>query len=344
MKVTIGDVAKQAGVSKATVSRIINGNYNHNKKDTIQRVLKVIEDLNYQPNELAKSLKSRKTNVLGVLLSNLKNPFWVDVLEGIEDAARLHGFNLMICNSNEDAELEEKHIRSFQLKQVDGMIINPTVKNFPLYGKLVNSKLPLITINRSLPGLPIPNIVMDNVRGTKLAIDHFVKLRKQKIAMFVYSPSQISPRLERITGYKQGHLENRMDVDSNLIQIVEEKQGEAFKKACQLLSTPQRPDAILSTNNLMTLEILQAIKSSNLGVPEDISLIGYDETLWSPHLDPPLTTIYQPAYKMGEIAASKVIQLTRNPDSTQRDVTTLDPRLIIRESCGGNQHVELSNE
>ena len=121
-KVTIADVAQRAGVSKSTVSRIINGNYGQNTEDTIQKVLKVIEELDYRPNALAKGLKSMKTNVIGIVLSNLKNPFWIQVLDGVEDTCKSLGYSLMICNSNEEAEVEEEHIKSFQMRQVDGII------------------------------------------------------------------------------------------------------------------------------------------------------------------------------------------------------------------------------
>ncbi|WP_261131595.1 LacI family DNA-binding transcriptional regulator [Bacillus sp. Marseille-Q3570] len=336
MKVTIADVAKKAGVSKSTVSRILNGNYEQNTVDTVNKVLNVIKELDYRPNALAKSLKSMKTNVIGIVLSNLKNPFWVNVLEGVEDTCRKHGFNLMICNSNEEAELEEEHIRSFQMKQVDGMIINPTLKNLTIYQKLIKNEFPLVSINRKLSGLNIDTVTMNNIEGAKLAVEHLIGLGNRKIAIIVYPPDDISPRIERIEGYKKGLQENGIDFDPSMIRIVEERKGEVKKQVRDLLSGHDKPDAIFSTNNIMTLEVLEGIKDLQLNVPEDLSVIGYDETVWSKHLKPALTTVYQPAYDMGELAAKKLIQRI-NKKGSEMETLTLEPRLIVRDSCGAGK-------
>lgn len=341
MKVTISDVAKIAGVSKSTVSRILNGNYGQNTEETIKRVLSVIEELDYRPNALAKGLKSMKTNVIGIVLSNLQNPFWANVLQGVEDTCREYGYNLMICNSNEEAKLEEEHIRSFEMKQVDGIIVNATLKNMDIYKRLIDSKFPFISINRKIYGLELDTVVVDNIKGSKLAIDHFVQLGYQKIAVFVYPLDQISPRIERIEGYKEGLKNNGIEFDPSLIYIVPEKKDEVKKSIKNLFSGLDRPDAIFSTNNMMTLELLEGLKEININVPNDVAIIGYDETVWSKHLNPPLTTVYQPSYEMGELAAKKLIKLinkdkkvSNEKEKTLVKTTSLEPHLILRESCG----------
>ena len=335
MKVTIADVAKKAGVSKSTVSRIINGNYEQNSKKTIESVLAVIKELDFRPNALAKGLKSNKTNVIGIVLSNLQNPFWANVLEGVEDTCRSNNFNLMICNSNEDPKLEEEHIRAFRMKQVDGIIINATLGNKDMYKEFVNEGFPFVTINRRIPELAIDSVIMDNVKGTKLAVEHLIQSGKKDIAFFVYPLKDISPRIERLEGYKEALLDNFIDVDKNLIRIVSEHK-EAVKEEVRKLLNDRNVDAIFSTNNMMTLYILEELKELGLKVPEDISLIGYDETVWSMHLNPPLTTVYQPSYAMGESAANKLIELinAKAGEKPEPEIISLEPSLIIRESCG----------
>ncbi|MFV2047601.1 LacI family DNA-binding transcriptional regulator [Metabacillus sp. YM-086] len=337
MKVTISDVAKKAGVSKSTVSRIINGNHEQNTEETIQRVLKVIEELDYKPNALARSLKSTKTNVIGIILSNLQNQFWSNALEGVEDTCRSLGYNLMICNSNDEGQLEEDHIRSFQMRQLDGLIINPTLKNKQLYQKLMEDGFPFVSINRKIYNLDVHVVTVNNINGANVAIQHLIDLGKKKIAIFLYPPAEISPRLERLEGYKRTLLNNGIEINQSLIQIVGEEKGEVEEAVKGLIHSKHIPDAIFSTNNMMTLEILEGIKNQGLKVPDDIALVGYDETIWAKHLYPPLTTVKQPAYEMGSFAAKKVIQLIEaSKDEVQLPkVVSLEPSLIIRESCGG---------
>ncbi|WP_126425807.1 LacI family DNA-binding transcriptional regulator [Brevibacillus marinus] len=334
MKVTIGDVAKKAGVSKTTVSRILNGHYEHATAETRERVLQVIRELDYRPNALAKGLKQMKTNVLGIVLSNLRNPFWASVLEGVEDACRSLGYSLMICNSNEDPALEEDYLKVMQMRQVDGVIINPTAKNFSLYESLCNNKFPLIAINRKLEGIAVDTVVMDNVLGASMAVEHLYRQGRRNIAILLYPPEGVSPRIERIEGYKQGLMKCGLAVRESLIRIVPEQKGNIKEATKELLRGPHEVDAIFSTNNMMTLEVLEAIKELGLTVPADVALVGYDETVWSQHLDPPLTTVFQPAYEMGEFAARRLIQRIESKRTLKPKTVVLKPNLIIRRSCG----------
>lgn len=332
MKITIVDVAKRAGVSKTTVSRIINGNYGNATEETIERVRKVIEELDYRPNSLAKGLKQVKTNVIGIILSNLLNPFWVRVLEGVEDTCRSKGYSLMICNSNDDPAVEEEHIRSFRLRQVDGIIINPTAQNFKLFESMLDHHYPLVTINRKLMELSVDSVVMNNVRGARIATEHLLSQGRRKIALIVYPPHGITPRLDRIEGYKQALLNNGVPLDQTTIHIVNEVKGEAKRKVQELLEGEHAPDAIFSTNNMMSLEILEGIKESGRSIPEDVALVGYDETVWSKHLNPPLTTVSQPALEMGQEATKRLIAIIEAKEPLEPRTAVLEPHLIIRES------------
>lgn len=338
MKVTIDEVAKKAGVSKTTVSRILNGRYEYATEQTRNRVLEVIRELDYRPNALAKGLKQAKTNVIGIVLSNLQNPFWARVLEGVEDGCRHLGYSLMITNSNEDAQLEEDYIKSLQTRQVDGLIINPTVKNFALYESLVDGGFPMVAINRKLERISIDTIAMDNIMGASTAVEHLiVKSGRKNIALLVYPPDGVSPRIERIEGYKQGLRKQGMEVQDSLIHIVPEIKGEVKKLTQSLLRQSGAIDAILSTNNMMTIEVMEGIKELGLRMPEDIALVGYDETVWSKHLNPPLTTVNQPAYEMGELAAKQLIKRIESKKALKTKCITLEPNLIVRESCGAKQ-------
>jgi DNA-binding LacI/PurR family transcriptional regulator len=336
MKFTIKDVAQKAGVSKTTVSRIINGNYSHAKEETRKKVLEVIAEMNYQPNSLARGLKQVKTNVIGILVSNLKNPFWTEVLEGVEDTCRKYGYQLMICNSNEDTQLERDSIRALQLRQVDGIVANPTVKEESYYSELVNNRYPVVLINRKLKNVDIDYVVMDNIQGASLAVEHLLNLGKKKIAIFIYSDQHVSPWMERLSGYKKTLLKNGFTEKDYIIHFVKQDPDSVKSSVIHYLKNSPKPDAIFSTNNMLTLDILDGIKESGMKVPEDISLISYDDTVWSKNIDPPLSTVNQPRYDMGKIAAEKLIELINSSDEIKPVSIVLEPNLIIRKSCGSN--------
>ncbi|SDI33334.1 LacI family DNA-binding transcriptional regulator [Paenibacillus naphthalenovorans] len=332
MKVTIDDVAQKAGVSKATVSRVLNKNYQYISDDTKERVLRAVEQLDYRPNALAKGLKSLKTNVIGLVLSNLRNPFWSQVLEGIEDVCKHYGYNLMIANSRDSLESEEDHIRGFGLRQVDGIIVNPATGMNPLFETLSEKQFPLVFLNRKVEGVAADTVVVDNIKGSRMAVEHLLRLGKRKIAIFLYPPNGISPRLERIEGYRLAMEENGLPVHPDWIKIVRNKQ-ECQVEIGKLLETGL-PDAIFSTNSILTLEIMDALKELGLSVPKDIAVLGYDETAWAKHLDPPLTTIEQPAYEMGRVSAEQLIRRMDNKTDAALETILLEPALIVRRSCG----------
>ncbi|CAN7348258.1 LacI family DNA-binding transcriptional regulator [Paenibacillus sp. LjRoot153] len=337
MKVTIDDVAKMAGVSKTTVSRILNGNYSQATEETKEKVLKIIRDLNYRPNPMARGLKQMRTNIIGIVLSNLSNPFWSRVLEGVEDTCRQSGYSLMVCNSNEDSEREAGLIDGLQMRQVDGIIVNPTVNNKELYTEIVQKKYPFLVINRRISDLDVDDVVVDNIQGARLAVEHFIERGRRKLVCFVYEPEGISTWQERIQGFKKAMSENGLVVTEQSVIQVDNASGRA--KAAIIDYFRQKPDvdAVFSTNNMMTLEILEGFKELGVEVPGQVALIGYDETVWAKHLNPPLTTIEQPAYEMGRIAAKNLIQRIDSKTARKPKHVVLKPSLIVRQSSGDHQ-------
>jgi DNA-binding LacI/PurR family transcriptional regulator len=337
MKVTIEVVAKRAGVSKTTVSRILNGNYEHTTEETKNRILSVIQELDYQPNALAKGLKSARTNVIGIVLSDLKNPYWSAVLEGVEDMCRKFGYNLMICNSDEDPGLEEQYIKEFQMRRVDGIVINPTVKNMELYQKMVEEDFPMVVINRKVPGISTNQVVIDNIKGASLAINHLLNNNRKNIAVFVYQNSNISPWEERVEGYRRTMLQHGYRPEDLKILKIERQSGKVQESILRFMRENPGVDAIFSTNNMLTLEVLKGLKQLHLNVPEHIAIVGYDETVWSEHLNPPLTTVMQPAKEMGKIATKLLNDRIHAKPPYKLETIILEPQLMIRKSCGSSE-------
>lgn len=332
---TISDIARQAGVSKTTVSRILNGNFDRVTAETKEKVQAIIKRMDYLPNALAKGLKSMTTEVIGIIISDLRNPFWAAVLDGIERTSRALGYKIMICNSCNDATLEERHIKELRNKKVDGIIINPNPRNQAIFASLVEDHYPIVALNRKIEGISVHTVSVNNVKGAFMATEHLIRLGRKRIALIVYPPERVSPRLERIEGYLQALNQYDIEINDLLIRIIEDKPQYAKQAALQMLSGPERPDAIFSTNNLMSLEILEGIKELGLRIPEDVSFIGYDETVWSRLVDPPLTIVKQPAYEMGEAAARSLISQIRSR-SSEGTSYLMEPSLVVRKSCGSN--------
>ncbi|MCM3760772.1 LacI family transcriptional regulator [Alkalihalobacillus oceani] len=335
-KVNMDTIAKKAGVSKTTVSRIINGNFEYVNEATKEKVLRIIKELNYKPNSLARSLKQRKSNVIGLILANMKTTFWSLVIEGVEKRCHANGYSLMICNSNNDPLLEREHIENLKMKQVDGIIINPMMENKPLFEELIEEKYPLVLINRRIDDLPLDTVIIDNVRSSVLAVNHLSDLGRKSIALIAYHSQGISPRKDRIEGYRKAMVDNGFVLDERMIREVEEKPGTAKEAVKQLLLLPERPEAILSTHVSMISEVIEAANELELTIPNDISHIGFDESVWSQHLASPLTTVSQPSFEMGELAANHIIEFIKNKESFKPATTLLQPELIVRSSCGYN--------
>ena len=329
-KITITDIARLSNVSKTTVSRIINGNYGKVNKDTKERVLKIIEELNYQPNTLAQGLKQKTTNVIGIVLSKL-HPFWSAVLEGVEDACRSKGYSLMISNTGDDPELEVEQIKSFMQRKVDGVIVSPTIHNKAFYEELIDRSYPIVAVSRKTPNVSLNIVAMNDIKGSWMATEHLLSLGRERIMLVVYPPNEISPRYERVAGFEMA-LKAKGNQQS-WVEIVDEKPGMATQKIVKVLKE-KKVDAIISTNNILNLEILKAVKESGLMVPDDVAIVGYDDPAWAELVDPPLTSVYQPAYEMGEKAAKRLIELIKNTDKIEPETTIFEPKLIKRKSCG----------
>ncbi|MET3504137.1 LacI family DNA-binding transcriptional regulator [Halalkalibacter oceani] len=335
-KVNMDTIAKKAGVSKTTVSRIINGNFEYVNEATKEKVLRIIKELNYKPNSLARSLKQMKSNVIGLILANMKTTFWSLVIEGVEKRCHANGYSLMICNSNNDPQLEREHIENLKMKQVDGIIINPMIENKPLFQELIDEKYPLVLINRRIDGMALDTVIIDNVRSSMLAVNHLRDLGRKSIALIAYTSQGISPREDRIEGYRRAMESNGVAADEMMIREVEEKPGTAKEAVKQLLMAPDRPDAILSSHVSMISEVIEAANELGLSIPNDVSHVGFDESVWSQHLASPLTTISQPSFEMGELAAEHMIDFIKHKEAFVPTTTLLQPELIVRSSCGNN--------
>ncbi|WP_158736809.1 LacI family DNA-binding transcriptional regulator [Alteribacillus sp. YIM 98480] len=330
---TINDVAKKAGVSKSSVSRVLNGNFEYMAEGTKTKILHAMEELNYTPNSVAQSLKKKSTETIGIIISDISNPFWSEVLKGVQSECTRSGYTLMVSSSEEKAEKEEENVLTLKNKQVDGLIVNTTGKNNGLFDHLVKEKYPFVFLDRFTEELKADTVIVNNILGAKRSTQYLIDQGHKRIGILLYPIENRSPRIDRLEGYKQALQENGLPVDDELIKVCDTTKDSGIKATQELLELSDPATAIFSTNTILNLEALSGAKKEGCHVPEDISVIGYDDYPWVPLLDPPLSTVAQPAYELGVNAALLLVKRMNRKRQPKPKIIQLEPELIIRESC-----------
>ncbi|QBD84514.1 LacI family transcriptional regulator [Clostridium tetani] len=333
MMPTINDVAREAGVSISTVSRVLNNNYPV-KEETRKRIEEAIEKLNYKPNMLARSLITKKTSTIGVIVPGITNLFFPTIVESIEDYSKDQGYSIVLCNTRGEALKEKEIIENLMSKGVDGIIIiDPTLDNLKnKYLEDISMKLPIIIVNGSPEELKGNFICYDEKVGTLEAFEYLLELGHKEIAFIRGSKSYSYDIKEKIYTdiIEKNNLKYNEILDvgkGNSIEVVENTQ----KKVEEFLLNKNKPTAIFACNDLMALGVVNACNKLNLNVPQDISIIGFDNTLISNITHPKLTTVDLNMEGIGNIAALKLLEIIEDKNKSIR--YTMETKLIVRESC-----------
>lgn len=329
-KATVKDVSQAAGVSTATVSRVLAG-FDEVREDTRQRVLKATKALNYQPNRNARNLRRNTTSKIGVIISDIQNPFFGSVVRGIEKVSIKDDYTLILGNSDEDPEHEKKLIAMLLEEGVAGIILVPTNADTGSYRTLFGYGTPIVIIDRQLPLLDLDMVLVNGAVGAEMAVDYLVSLGHQKIG-YVGGMKHLSVMHEREQGYLTALKKNNLPILPDYLRQGNNRQDGGHDAVYELLSLEQPPTAILIANNLMTLGGLQAIHESGLEIPDQVSLVGFDDMDWAASLRPALTCVAQPAYEMGETAAALLLERIHSPEQASKTVV-LNAHLVIRASC-----------
>ncbi|MCL5986817.1 MAG: LacI family transcriptional regulator [Actinobacteria bacterium] len=333
--VTSKDVAKLAGVSRATVSHVVNKS-KYVSKELKLRVEQAMKELAYHPDAIAKSLKARKTHTIGVVIPNIMSPFYPPVVKGIEDVARESGYQIFICSTEEDFEMEEERLKALYEKRVDGLIIVPVRdrRGF-FFDTLLGKNVPIVLLDRKIGGIDVDTVSSDNYDGAYAAVRHFLSLGYKNIAI-VAMPLHMVPGKERLEGYKKALQEHGLSVVDNYVKVGNVSEESGYERTKELLNQPGSLEAILVCNHLMAMGAFRAIKESKLRIPEDIALIAFDDFPWTPYLSPSLTTVAQSAYELGATAANMLIERIEKKNDIEPRHVVLKSKLIVRESCGAN--------
>jgi LacI family transcriptional regulator len=305
---------------------------NSNPKVDPQLVAKVraaIATLSYQPSNIARSLSTQRTQVWALIISDIRNPFFPEMVRGVENVARSAAYSLVLCNAEEDPETEASYFNLAVAERARGVILVPTNSNADL-SALIDRDVPVVTADRRLDSHDVDSVLVDNVRGAKQAVDHLIERGYRRIAC-ITGPMGSTTGAERYAGYRRAHEEAGLNLSDSLVQTGSFNESDGHVAMRRLLSLHQRPDAVFTANNLMTIGALHAIDESGLIVPDDIGLVGFDDMSWSSLVRPPLTSVAQPSYELGAEAARLLLSRIEGYSGASRRVM-LSPLLIVRGS------------
>jgi LacI family transcriptional regulator len=332
MTKTIRDVARHAQVSVATVSAVLNES-KYVSPPLVERVRRSAEELGYRPNGLARSLKRQRTQMLGLILSDITNPFFTTMVRAVEDTARLRGYTLLLGNTDEESAKEEAYVELLRSRQIDGLILVASAGEHAYIPDLLARGLPIVCVDRSLVALGVDSVLTDNVAGAYQAVAHLLGLGHTRIGIVTGIP-KITSTDQRLAGYEQAHAERGLPIDPALIYPSDSTIAGGERGAAALLALPERPTALFTTNNQMTIGALRAIHARGLRCPEDIALVGFDDFEWADVFRPRLTTVRQPVYELGRAVARLLIKRIEGQRTGAAREIVLPPTLIVRESCG----------
>jgi LacI family transcriptional regulator len=323
------DVAERAGVSVTTVSHVINET-RPVSDELRQRVLAAIDELGYQPNVLARSLRRGETHTIGMIVPDSANPFFAELARGIEDTSFEHGYNLILCNSDGDLDKELIYADVLTEKQVDGILFVAAGVSTDHIRALQERRIPVVIVDREIPDVSVDQVLTDNARGGWLATRHLLELGHRCIGC-ITGPSDVTPSAERVTGYRQALSEGGIPVDEVLIVKGDFQYESGYRAARQILARDDPPTAIFTCNDLMAVGAISAAVEMGRQVPVNLSVVGFDDVRLASFANPPLTTIVQPKYEMGVLATTMLLERMRNHDIPPRR-RLLDTSLLIRQS------------
>ncbi|SDI39897.1 LacI family DNA-binding transcriptional regulator [Alteribacillus bidgolensis] len=330
----MSDVAKIANVSPATVSRVLS-NPDLVSKKTRDKVLEVINQVNYQPHSVARQFRTRETKTILAVVPDITSAFFSEVLRGIEHVAIKEGYQVILGDTENNLERESDYVNLLLQKQVDGMVL--------LTARLEKERLeelsehfPIVLACEYIDGLNVPTVSIDNISAARKATEHLIQLGHTKIA-HICGPMNVILGRDRLRGFRQAMMSNDLDVDPSYIQegdLTIESSESGYNQMMKLLALETPPTGVFVYNDEMAMGAIKAVKDSGLRVPEDVAIVGFDNLKMSTVIEPHLSSIDQPKYNIGQKAMNLLLQMI-NKEKINKHSFVMKDNLIIRDSCGG---------
>jgi DNA-binding LacI/PurR family transcriptional regulator len=326
--VSIKDIARLAGVSHSTVSRALH-NSSLIPAETTKRIQRIAQEHGYSASAIARSLVTRKTHAIGVVVTSIDDPFNGEVVSGIEELANKAGYSVILATSQTNPEREMAVVRSFQERRVDGILVASSRVGALYLSVLADLKIPIVLLNNQHPGKFVHSVTIDNVAGAFRATQHLTALGHERVA-YVGDSYGMQSDTERFTGYKKALRNARIPFRKELAMLGDGKPEGARKAAARLLAHSAGPTAIFCYNDMSALGVLEAAEKHGLNVPNDLSLVGFDDLFFAPFLKPALTTVRQPKKKIGQHAMELLLASLKGEE--QERTLKIEGELIVRAS------------
>jgi LacI family transcriptional regulator, galactose operon repressor len=321
MAVTVADVASRAGVSTASVSRALSGA--GGVSDAVrERVIAVAEALGYRPNTVARSLRTTRTQTIGLILPDVVNPFFGELAWAIEEAAHQYGYSVILCNANEEADRQDAYLELMLARRVDGLLLTPVLGESSALQAAARQGVPMVLVDRAVPKMTAPVVRADGRRAISQLVDHLVDLGHERIAVITGPRGTLTGR-ERLAAFRTAMRARSLDLPRELVRFGNFQADSGRRAATQLLDLGEPPTAVFGA--------LQEMRRRGLRIGSDVAVSGFDDPPWFQLLDPPLTTVSQPVGRIGALALEMLMEAIGGgrPESH-----LLDCELVVRASCG----------
>lgn len=327
---TIRDVARHAGVAPITVSRVVN-NSGYVSKEIRERVEKSIAELHYIPNSLGPSLRSKRTHILALILSDITNPFWTTVARGVEDACNLHGYYVVLCNTDESQIKQDQYVSVMLRKQVDGFLLVPAQSTNETIRTIQKQDIPIVVLDRTVSDVAVDIVRCDSEEGAYQLTRHLLQQGHRNIAV-LSGPEEISTARDRVAGYRRAMEESGLSVDEENIFWGTFGHNAGYSATKEVLLTTPRPTALLLGNNFIAIGAMHALSEAGIRVPQAMALVSFDEFPPGLTIEPFFTCVAQPAYQMGYRAAELLLSRVLGQSSEPFQEIILPIEIILRRS------------
>jgi len=304
------DVARLAGVSTSTVSAVINNTVAVSPRRK-SRVLDAMAALDYQPDAIARSLKTGKSNAIGIIVPDITNAFYPEVIRGAEEAAQAAGYSVLLCDSNEESAVEERHLSALFSRRVDGVLL-ACCANSRAHELIARRHVPVVFIDRLPPSTAVNTVCSDNVRAGQSAAEHLISLGHKRIGMLA-GHLDLSPHHDRLEGFRKAMQEAHLPILDEYLISGNVQVEDGVQAGHLLLDLAVPPTAIMASNNKLLLGVLQAVDERKMSIPQDLSVLGFDDYLWNNHFNPTLTAVAQHSHEIGKRAFELLLQLLLQP-------------------------------
>lgn len=329
MGVTVADVARSAGVSTASVSRALSG------ADGVgaavrERVIAVAEELGYRPNTVARSLRTSRTQTIGLIIPDVVNPFFGELALAVEDAAHRQGYSVILCNANEETRRQDRYVELVLARRVDGLLLTPVLADSPALHAAARQGVPMVFVDRTVAGLGTAVVRADGRAAISALVDHLVRLGHERIAVITGPRKSLTGR-ERLAAVGAALRAHSLSLRRDFVRVGNFQADSGRRAAAQFLDLDEPPTAVFAIDNLMALGAVQEFRRRGLKIGSDIAVAGFDDPPWFQLMEPPMTTVAQPVSRMGTLAVETLFKAIGGGRVRSQ---LLDCELLIRSSCG----------